>query len=134
MPEWGTMNSTSFCQHILPVFRDYLRQYPDITFYQDNAPCHRSRQTRQAMDLAQILYEHFPRYSPDLNIIEHVWNWMKDWIQVNCLNEFPGREELYRYIEHAWEAIPESFLLKLVESMPSRIQAVIEANGGHTKY
>ena len=77
------MNSASFCEHILPEFADHLRRHPGITFYQDNAPCHQSQYTRREMDRIEILYSHFPRYSPELNIIEHVWDWIKDWIQEN---------------------------------------------------
>jgi uncharacterized protein YqeY len=34
----------------------------------------------------------------------------------------------------AWEAIPEEELAELVRDMPSRCQAVIDAEGGHISY
>jgi hypothetical protein len=34
----------------------------------------------------------------------------------------------------AWEALPDSLFESLIESMPRRIAACIEANGWHTKY
>jgi hypothetical protein len=30
--------------------------------------------------------------------------------------------------------VPESYLLELLESMPARCRAVIDANGMHTRY
>ena len=37
-------------------------------------------------------------------------------------------------IEKEWEDIPTSECQKLIESMPRRIEAVIKAKGGYTKY
>ena len=37
-------------------------------------------------------------------------------------------------IEKEWEDIPTSECQKLIESMPRRIEAVIKARGGYTKY
>ena len=37
-------------------------------------------------------------------------------------------------LKEAWAMIPVSFFEDLIESMPRRIQAYIDANGWHTKY
>ena len=37
-------------------------------------------------------------------------------------------------LKEAWATIPISFFEELIESMPRRIQACIDANGWHTKY
>ena len=81
----------------------------------------------------------WPRYSPDLNLIEHVWNWMKNWIQehywkvrYNVSNV--SLDELRRIIWAAWEAVPDSYIESLVDSWWDRCRAVIQANGGPTKY
>jgi hypothetical protein len=43
-------------------------------------------------------------------------------------------EELQTYIEEEWNATSEDYLANLVESMPRRLEAVIEKQGGFTKY
>jgi hypothetical protein len=45
-----------------------------------------------------------------------------------------GYDELRTAIIEAWNAVPESHLLELLESMPARCQAVIDADGKHTRY
>jgi len=42
--------------------------------------------------------------------------------------------ELWERIQVEWEKIPVEECQKLIESMPRRIQAVIRAKGGYTKY
>ncbi len=34
----------------------------------------------------------------------------------------------------AWEALDEEFLWSLVQSMPRRVETVIKAHGGYTRY
>ena len=42
--------------------------------------------------------------------------------------------ELDRCVKKAWQEIPIHTIENLVDSMPQRIQAVIDANGGPIKY
>ena len=89
--------------------------------------------------MRQIPYIKFPSYSPDLNLIEHVWNWMKNWIQDHYwqarydVAKVP-LQELRRIILEAWDAVPEDYIQSLYNSWWDRCQAVIDANGGPTKY
>jgi hypothetical protein len=75
----------------------------------------------------------WPPFSPDLNLIEMVWNWMKNYLQAN-FPEYMTLLELRIALREAWEAIPPNFLQDLLKSMPERCRAVIEAGGGHTKF
>ena len=106
---------------------------------QDNAPSHRSYETRVNLHLRQIPYIKFPPYSPDLNLIEHVWNWMKNWIQDHYwqarydVAKVP-LSQLKEIILEAWEAVLEDYIRTLYNSWWDRCQAVIDANGGPTKY
>jgi len=61
---------------------------------------------------------------------------MKDWIQrhyghIDNITSYP---RLRSIIQEAWEAVPNERIRELIESMPARCQAVIDANGGHTIY
>ena len=45
-----------------------------------------------------------------------------------------GVTELWERTEEKWEGISQEKCQRLIESMPRRIQAVIKAKGGYTKY
>lgn len=48
--------------------------------------------------------------------------------------QFTTVEELKDGIREAWASIDENLMRNLVESMPRRIFAVIQSQGGSTKY
>jgi transposase len=81
--EWGNIKSASYNKYILLYIEQFFQEYTEAgyIFMQDNAPAHRSAMTRQNLARRRISYLKFPPYSPDLNIIEHMWNWMKNWIE-----------------------------------------------------
>lgn len=73
-----------------------------------------------------------PAQSPDLNPIENLWVHLKK----NVAKRQPkNRTALKTAIQEEWQKIPNNYNLeKLVHSMTKRLQCVIDANGGHTKY
>lgn len=73
----------------------------------------------------------WPPQSPDLNPIENLWYEAERRLGARKYKK-PG--ELFVAVKKAWESIPKERLEKLVESMPRRCQAVINANGYATKY
>jgi DDE superfamily endonuclease len=101
---------------------------------QDSVPAHAARGTIKDLQERGIYCIQWPSFSPNLNPIEMVWNWMKDWIQDHYDDNLRGYDQLREAITAAWNAVPESYLLELLESMPARCQAVIDANGMHTRY
>ena len=75
----------------------------------------------------------WPAQSPDLNLIEHLWQHLKTKLGEN--EESPKEvTELWERVEKEWECIDAAVCQNLIESMPRRIRAVIRAKGGHTKY
>jgi hypothetical protein len=71
--------------------------------------------------------------SPDLNPIEQLWTHIKRRL---ADYEIPpsGIIELWERVEAEWNKIEPKVCQDLIESMPRRVQAVIEAKGGYTKY
>uniref|UniRef100_A0A093UUS5 Transposable element Tc1 transposase n=1 Tax=Talaromyces marneffei PM1 TaxID=1077442 RepID=A0A093UUS5_TALMA len=59
----------------------------------------------------------------------------RDWIQEQYPNdEQLSYDRLREVVRASWDALPEQFLKDLIDSMQARCQAVILAEGGHTKY
>ena len=42
--------------------------------------------------------------------------------------------QLWERVEIEWEKIPKETCIKLIETMPDRVSAVLKAKGGYTKY
>ena len=100
-------------------------------FLQDNDPKHKSTLVRTWLFNKGIQLIKFPTYSPDLNPIENLWADM-----ARRVEEFQceSMEELQDRVAEEWAATPKEYLAELARSMPKRCQAVIDANGQHTKY
>ena len=68
-----------------------------------------------------------------MNPIENIWRQLKDNIQSR--KDFPRNlNELKSALKEEWENLDCSHFEAVVASMPQRIKAVLEANGGPTKY
>lgn len=139
--EWGSMDSFMYDAIILEKIERFLAVNPgyDFIWMQDNTSCHCSREIQENLQRRHIPYIKWPRYSPDLNLIEHVWNWMKNWIQKHYYAAYydaskisPGG--LRCIIQEAWDAVPNNYIDSLYKSWWRRCQAVIDARGGPTKY
>jgi len=135
------MDSFKYDAVILNNVESFLHANPgqDVIWMQDNASCHGSKETQENLRIRQIPYIKWPRYSPDLNLIEHVWNWMKDWTQEHYYAAYYDASkiplaQLKRFIWEAWDAVPVDFIMSLYASWWKRCQAVIDAKGGPTKY
>ncbi len=139
--EWGTINSERYDEHVLEGIQRFFQEhvFDGYIFMQDNAPSHSSFETRYNLLMRHIPTIKFPLFSPDLNIIEHVWNWMKNWIEEHYWEaryrvDKLSLEQLRVIIQHAWDAVPDDYIQSLFDSWWRRCQAVVDAKGGPTKY
>ena len=71
--------------------------------------------------------------SPDLNLIENIWSYMKDVI-VRDYAEVSSAQEMKIIVKRMWDGFGDEEWDKLIESMPERMKAVIAAGGGSTRF
>ena len=107
--------------------------FPDKNCYfqQDNDPKHTAKSIKTYLGNYDVPILDWPSQSPDLNPIENLWSILDDRVK----DRQPGNEaELFQVLENAWKTLPVDLLSRLVDSMPHRCQAVVDAKGYATKY
>jgi hypothetical protein len=100
---------------------------------------HQGMQLRKLSNLlATLAINRFewPPYSPDLNPIETIWKYMKNFLQEKYWDlKFRDYQELKDRVTEAWDVVVTPGLLQeLIEDMQERMQAVINAKGKFIKY
>ena len=121
------------------ILEEHLRPSMEATgtkiFVQDNATCHTAKSMKawfdDNKDIQLLLW---PPQSADMNPIENLWDLLKQ--EVGKLPTATSREQLKTRIMQAWANLGErtEVLQSLCDSMPRRIQRLLEAKGGTTKY
>lgn len=118
--DWGSITQWSYCEHVVPLVGQYISQHPELQFQQDNASGHAAAYTRLQLSQHGIIPIFWPANSPDLNPIESLWNWMKDWIDDYDPTVHRNYRRLRATVQAAWDAVPHEKIVDLVKSMPER--------------
>ena len=127
----GRMDSTKY-QDILEanVRRSVqkLKLKRGWVFQQDNDPKHTSKSTMKYLQERRMKVLEWPSQSPDLNIIENLWRDLKHARRPKNISE------LEVFCQEEWGIIPKTRIKRLLAGYKKRLQAVIVARGGVTKY
>ncbi|GES93781.1 peptidyl-tRNA hydrolase ICT1, mitochondrial isoform X1 [Rhizophagus clarus] len=75
----------------------------------------------------------WPPQSPDLNPIEHLWNDIDRHLRALDI-EIRSKDMLWEQIFNVWNETALEACSKLIEIMPERINDVIKAKGGYTRW
>ena len=131
----GTLNSDKYIElldeYLLPFLIDLGME--NHIFQADNAPCHASIKTKTWKEDNLIEILPWPAQSPDINPIENLWDILER--RVRKHKPLPtNKNDFFKILKEEWNNIDESQLIRLVESMPNRINAVIKSKGNPTKY
>jgi hypothetical protein len=86
------------------------------------------------------LFQLIGLHTPDLNPIEHIWKALKAKLRrihpeyTTLRKNEADRKLLIKWIQEAWDALPERLIEKLTKSTINRLKACRRARGWYTKY
>ncbi|XP_078113617.1 ETS homologous factor isoform X2 [Sander vitreus] len=118
-------------EHFMRPAADQLHGDADFIFQQDLAPSHSAKATSTWFKDHGIPVLNWPANSPHLNPIENLWGIVKRMMRCARPN---NAEELKATIRATWALITPEQCHRLIDSMPRRIAAVIQAKRAPTKY
>lgn len=131
----GNLTGLRYRDEILaPLVLPTLQQLgPQAIFQDDNATPHRARVVNDYLQQAGVVRLEWPACSPDLNPIEHAWDELDRRVRAN---HPPPRDlqHLLQMLHAEWQAIPQQFFVKLLNSMRTRCAECQRNRGGHTHY
>ncbi|GFU85698.1 transposable element Tcb2 transposase [Trichonephila clavipes] len=93
-------------------------------FMDDNAPCHRTVAAEQPLESEDIERMDWPARSPDLNPIEHVWDFLGRRLAARTLPPVTIRE-LRLALQDEWAAMPQQLIDTLILSMGRRCETCL---------
>jgi hypothetical protein len=99
--DWETINGGSDSGNIITIIDEILQAYPELQFQQDNAKEHASKFTIEVLKRVLIKTMKWLANGLDLNPIETVWDWIKDYIEENYLDYHTSYKRLSQAVLEA---------------------------------
>ncbi|GFV22627.1 transposable element Tcb2 transposase [Trichonephila clavipes] len=126
----GSVNGTRYCNEILLPYVLLFRGAMGLQFLfmDDNAPCHRTVAAEQLLESEDIQRMDWPARSPDLNPIEHVWDFLGRRLAARTLPPVTIRE-LRLALQDEWAAMPQQLIDTLILSMGRRCETCLAVRG-----
>lgn len=133
----GNLNAEQYQRDILnTIVVPHFDNHPLLTrpiFMDDNARPHRARAVVDFLHQEAITTLPWPARSPDLNPIEHVWDFLGTQVRQR-VPPVQNLHELEQTLHQEWNRLPQRQIQRLVQGMRRRVEAVIQAGGGYTRY
>ncbi|GFX22229.1 transposable element Tcb2 transposase [Trichonephila clavipes] len=122
----GSVNGTRYCNEVLLPYVRLFRGAMGLQFLfmDDNAPCHRTVAAEQLLESEDIERMDWTTRSPDLNPIEHVWDFLGRHLAARTLPPVTIRE-LRLALQDEWAAMPQQLIDTLILSMGRRCETCV---------
>ncbi|GFX66115.1 transposable element Tcb2 transposase [Trichonephila clavipes] len=122
----GSVNGTRYCNEILLPYVRLFRGAMGLQFLfmDDNAPCHRTVAGEELLESEDIERMDWKARSPDLNPIEHVWDFLGRRLSARTLPPVTIRE-LRLALQDEWAAMPQQLIDTLILSIGKRCETCL---------
>ena len=129
----GNLSAQGYINQILqPEAVPFPQRHGPAILMNDNSRPHVARVCRQFLNRNNVNVLHWPAVSPDMNPIEHIWDYLGRKVRAR------GKVQNLRDLENAsiqeWNNIPNVVIRRYVRSMRGHLVACINGRGGHTRY
>jgi len=123
-----------FIPHFLPFYLKMKSIFGSGVYLQeDNATYHRGGWLGQLKNAWECRVMEWPSSSPDLNLIENIWQWMKYRISERR-HKIKNARDMELAVVEVWGLLTAGVLMNLVTSMLRRLTQCKKNKGGATKY
>ena len=133
----GNLSGDQYIRDVLqPAVVPHVDNHPLTTrpvYMDDNARPHCSRAVAAYLQSEAVTYVPWPAMRPDLNSIEHIWDMLGRRILVR---EPPVQNirQLEAALHRELQQLSQQDIRRLTGVMRRRVEAVIQARGGYTRY
>ncbi|GFW72988.1 transposable element Tcb1 transposase [Trichonephila clavipes] len=135
----GSVNGTRYCNEILLPYVRLFRGAMGLQFLfmDDNAPCHRTVAAEQLLEVRILnvyIYMDWPARSPDLNPIEHVWDFLGRRLAARTLPPVTIRLVSIGAARRIGSNASTTHFDTLILSMGRRCETCLAVRGDHIPY
>ncbi len=130
-----TMNSVGYTRLLNSALFPFVNEKFDnnYIFQQDNASCHRAKNTEEWFENKGVRVMEWPARSPDFNPVENLFGRIVRKVYEGN-KQFDTINQLKLAILLAWNEIEDDILKTLIFSMPKKMHKVLESHGGSINY
>ena len=111
----------------------FMHDQPDqLTLMEDGALIYCNRYPNHWREAHGIKKMNWPPNLLDLNPTENLWKIIKDLLRHHSRPK--SKDKMIQIIQEVWAQVSQEQLQRLFLNMPARMQAIIEAKGGSTRW
>ena len=126
--EFWSVSSNFICSYWPNAAKLIGRRF---TVQMDNDTKHTAKTTKECFKSNKWNVMQWPSQSPDLNPTEHAFHLLKTKLKGKCPK---NKQELQSVAAEAWQSVTRDETQRLVMSVPSRLQPVVDCRRFATKY